>query len=262
VRQPPTCFRSLFISDVHLGNPGCQAEFLLEFLRRMNAETIYLVGDIVDAESLGRRFYWPKAHNDILRALLDHARRGTRVIYVPGNHDVQARAYCGLAFGPIEIRRQAIHETVQGKRYLVMHGDELDRHLDRRAWVHLIGALTYRQLVRLNSSVNGWRRRAGLDYWPVAAVLKRRSSAAQIYIERFRSAAVRRVLRLGLDGCILGHIHRPEIMSRDHIDYLNCGDWVEHCTAIAEDPQGRMHLIDWPALAGAAVAPAWLTRAA
>lgn len=243
-------FRSLFLSDIHLGSPGCQAQLLLAFLNRCSAKTIYLVGDIIDAESLMRRFYWPRLHNDVLRALHDHARRGCRMVYLPGNHDAQARAWCGTVLGQIEIRRHLLHTTAAGKRYLVMHGDRLDRHLDRHTWLNRAGATAYRQLVRLNSQVNAWRQREGLDYWPLASIVKHRSKAARRYIDRFRNAALDHATARNLDGCIVGHIHRPELRQTGRVHYLNCGDWVEHCTALAEHVDGRMELIDWPAQAG------------
>lgn len=248
MHRQPKSFRSLFLSDIHLGNPGCQAAMLLEFLRNHVARTLYLVGDIVDVENLARRFFRPQTHNDVLRAMLDQARQGARIVYVPGNHDIQARAYCGLTFGRIEIRRQVLHTTAAGKRYLVMHGDEFDRHIDRHAWLHQIGALTYRQLVRINSGVNGWRERAGLGYWPIASVIKQRSRSARRYLEHFRASAMSFAEERQVNGCIVGHIHRPEILCRDGIDYLNCGDWVEHCSALAEHADGRMELPDWPTM--------------
>jgi UDP-2,3-diacylglucosamine pyrophosphatase LpxH len=238
-------FRTLFISDVHLGSPGCRAEMLLEFLQRIRAETLFLVGDIVDVESLSQRFFWPQHHNDVLRAFLAHARRGTRVVYIPGNHDIQARAYAGLNFGRVEIRRHAIHESAAGKKYLVMHGDELDQHLRRDAWRHRLGSLAYRHLLKLNGHVNDQRRKAGLNYWPLASSLKHRSRAAQAYMENFRAAAIACAASRGVDGCITGHIHRPEIYVAEGIEYLNCGDWVEHCTGLAEHTDGRLELIDW-----------------
>lgn len=253
--QPKTV-RALFLSDIHLGSPGCQATLLLGFLRSYTAATIYLVGDIVDAESLAQRFYWPQAHNDVLRALLGHARKGAQVIYIPGNHDIQARAYCGLNFGRIQLRRKAVHKTATGKRYLVMHGDRLDREIDGHAWLHRLGAFTYRHLVRLNGHVNAWREREGLGYWPLASIIKHRSRAARRYIERFRAAAIAHAAQRRLNGCIVGHIHRPEMVQAQGIDYLNCGDWVEHCTALAEHMDGRMELIDWPARVGGELVPA------
>jgi UDP-2,3-diacylglucosamine pyrophosphatase LpxH len=241
-----TFYRSLFLSDIHLGNPGCQASLLLSFLRQCSAETIFLVGDIVDAESMARRFYWPRLHNEVLRSLHDHHRRGSRLVYIPGNHDAQARVWCGMTFGHIEIRRHLLHTTAAGKRYLVMHGDRFDRRLDRHTWRNSIGAYTYRHLVRLNAYINTRREREGRAYWPLASVIKHRSSAARRYIENFRATALMHAADRNLDGCIVGHIHRPEILQDGKVHYMNCGDWVEHCTALAEHADGHMELIDWP----------------
>lgn len=242
--QDRTRFRTVFVADVHLGSIGCQAEKLAGFLARIHADTLYLVGDIVDLESLSRRFFWPQAHNDVLRALLGHARRGSRVIYVPGNHDVAARAYGGLTFGRVEIRREVVHEGAGGQRLLVMHGDALDRHLGRDAWLSQVGSVAYRHLLHLNGRINRWRARAGLGYWPLASTLKHRSRAARAYMGRFRDAALAHARARAFDGCILGHIHRPEVHEREGVTYMNCGDWVEHCTALVEHADGRFELLD------------------
>lgn len=253
--QHQISFRTVFVSDVHLGSAGCQAARLLEFLARIRAETLYLVGDIVDMESLARRFYWPQAHNDVLRELLRHARRGTRLIYVPGNHDIAARGYAGLNFGHIEIRREAVHQSAQGQRLLVMHGDALDRHLDRNTWLCRLGAFAYRHLLHLNGHVNRWRERAGLGYWPLASALKHRSRSALAYMIRFRQAAIAHARSRGFDGCVLGHIHRPEVAGHHGTIYMNCGDWVEHCTALVERDDGRFELLDWSQASVAILAP-------
>lgn len=238
-------YRTLFISDVHLGSPGCRAGKLLEFLRATPAQAIFLVGDIVDCESLARRFFWPRAHAEVVRTLLTASRRGTRVVYVPGNHDMPARAWCGLKLGRIEFRREVVHRTADGRRLLVMHGDEFDRHLGRGGWLNRLGSLAYRQLVALNAGVDDWRERAGLSYWPVASSIKHRSGRARAYIDAFRGLALAHAGARGLDGCVTGHIHRPEIHAAGGLDYLNCGDWVEHCTALAERHDGRIELVDW-----------------
>jgi UDP-2,3-diacylglucosamine pyrophosphatase LpxH len=256
-------YRTVFISDVHLGSPGCRATQLLRFLDAVAAETLYLVGDIVDAESLARRFYWPDAHNEVLARLLAAARGGTRVIYVPGNHDAQARAFCGQRLGRIEVQRHALHAAADGRRYLVVHGDEFDAHLGRGTdWSHRIGALVYRQLLRLNGRVNDWRDRAGRDYWPVASAIKHRSVRAVRYMERFRAAALAAAAARGVDGCVVGHIHRPEAFESAATAYLNCGDWVEHCTALGERADGRVELVNGAAAPLPAVAAAPLPRAA
>lgn len=237
-------YRAVFISDVHLGSAGCQATQLLEFLTKVRSDALYLVGDIVDLESLSRRFYWPQVHNDVLRAILGHARRGMRVVYVPGNHDIQARAWSGRRFGRVEVRRQLVHNSADGRRLLVMHGDALDRSIGRDTWLSQAGSAAYRQLVRVNNGVNGLRQWAGLDYWPLASALKHRSRAARQYMSRFRDRALALTRERGFDGCVMGHIHRPEIVTRDGVTYMNCGDWVEHCTALVEYADGRFDVLD------------------
>lgn len=241
----PENLRTVFISDVHLGSAGCRARMLAEFLRRTTARTIFLVGDIVDAEALSRRWYWPKAHEDVVQTLFTLARRGHRVVYIPGNHDNLVRAYYGMRFGRIEVRRQAVHETADGRRLLVMHGDEFDRYLDRDTLLTRLGALIYNQLLTLNSRVNDWRERAGRPYWPIASAIKHKSSKAHAYMEAFRATAIEHARARGFDGCVTGHIHRPEIHDAGGTAYLNCGDWVEHCTAVGEHADGRMELIEW-----------------
>lgn len=237
--------RTVFISDVHLGSTGCQAAMLLDFLATIRPQTLYLVGDIVDLESLAERFYWPQIHNDVLREILSHARRGVRVVYVPGNHDIQARDFCGLNFGRVEIHHELVHVTAAGRRLLVMHGDVLDRQLDRAAWLHRVGSFAYRWLIWLNSRINAWRLRSGRGYWPIASALKHRSSTVQAYMRRFRTAALTHTREQGVDGCVMGHIHRPEVLESDGTLYMNCGDWVEHCTALVEHADGQIELLDW-----------------
>jgi UDP-2,3-diacylglucosamine pyrophosphatase LpxH len=239
----PRPWRSVFLSDVHLGSAGCRAAHLLRFLDGIDTERLYLVGDIIDAESLSERFFWPRLHNEVMNRLFRLAQAGMRVVYIPGNHDACARAHVGLRIGRIEIHRHAVHLAGNGRRYLVMHGDEFDHHLDRRSWQNQLGAVVYRQLVRVNSSVNDWRDRNGRVYLPLASAIKQRSSRARRYIEQYRAACLASAAARGLDGAITGHIHRPEIHGSAGQLYMNCGDWVEHCTAIGEDEDGRFELI-------------------
>jgi UDP-2,3-diacylglucosamine pyrophosphatase LpxH len=257
--------RTLFLSDVHLGSIGCRAAMLGEFLRHTTARTIYLVGDIVDYAALARRFYWPHAHDEVLRTLVSLARRGHRIIYVPGNHDIAARAYCGMRFGRIEVRRQAVHRAADGRRLLVMHGDELDRHMNRDSLLNRVGEVVYARLLALNSHVNDWRDRAGLGYLPIASAIKHKSRKAHRYMEAFRAQAIEHARERGFDGCITGHIHRPEVHEDGSTAYYNCGDWVEHCTALGERADGRIELIEWarqPARFPAPLAPSAVGQAA
>jgi UDP-2,3-diacylglucosamine pyrophosphatase LpxH len=237
--------RSVFISDVHLGFKGCRAEFLLDFLRRVECEQIYLVGDIIDLWSLQRTFYWPQAHNDVIRTILGKAKHGTRVVYVPGNHDRALREHDGLTLGNVEICLEAIHETADGRRFLVLHGDEFDSIVRASPLLESVGNHAYAAALRLNRYVNAVRQRLGYRYWSLAAFLKHKVKNAVKYIANFERALAVEARRRGVDGVICGHIHRAEIMEIDGILYCNDGDWVESCTTLVEDFAGRLSLLRW-----------------
>ena len=238
-------FRTLFISDVHLGARGCQAERLLDFLRVHEADTIYLVGDIVDGWQLRSTWYWPQAHNDVVQKLLRKARKGTRVIYVPGNHDEFLRDYYGTHFGGIEVADTAIHEGADGKRYLVIHGDHFDLVVTQARWLALLGSKAYDWAILLNRVFNAIRRRLGFPYWSLSQWLKLKVKNAVSYIGEFEKTLVAEARRRGAEGVICGHIHHAAIHEKFGVRYLNCGDWVESCTAIAEHADGRFEIITW-----------------
>jgi UDP-2,3-diacylglucosamine pyrophosphatase LpxH len=235
--------RSLFLSDIHLGSRACQAERLLHFIRQVEPEHLLLVGDIVDFESLSRVPHWPATHTAVLSRFMQLARRGCRVTYVPGNHDQRMRAHCGRMLQGISIRRNAEHVTADGRRLLVMHGDEFDPLLDRRSALAELGAAAYRSVIRLHTFVNRRRLQRGQAYWPLAGALKRRSERARRYMDRYRDLAVATGRRLGVDGVVCGHIHRAENSDLDGFVYLNTGDWVESCTAVVEHRDGRLELL-------------------
>ncbi len=237
--------RSVFISDVHLGFKGCRAEFLLDFLRRVECEQIYLVGDIIDLWSLQRTFYWPQAHNDVIRTILGKAKHGTRVVYVPGNHDRAFRDHDGLTLGNVEIRLEAIHQTADGRRFLVLHGDEFDSIVRASPLLESVGNHAYAAALRLNRYVNAVRQKLGYPYWSLAAFLKHKVKNAVKYIANFERALAVEARRRGVDGVICGHIHRAEITEIDGILYCNDGDWVESCTTLVEDFAGRLSLLRW-----------------
>ncbi|MBK7902970.1 MAG: UDP-2,3-diacylglucosamine diphosphatase [Proteobacteria bacterium] len=237
--------RSVFISDVHLGFKGCRAEFLLDFLRRVECEQIYLVGDIIDLWSLQRSFYWPQAHNDVIRTILGKAKHGTRVLYVPGNHDRAFRDHDGLTLGNVEICLEVIHETADGRRFLVLHGDEFDSIVRASPLLESVGNHAYAAALRLNRYVNAIRQRLGYRYWSLAAFLKHKVKNAVKYIANFERALAVEARRRGVDGVICGHIHRAEITEIDGILYCNDGDWVESCTTLVEDFAGRLSLLRW-----------------
>jgi len=237
--------RSVFISDVHLGFKGCQAQYLLDFLRRVECEQLYLVGDIIDLWALTRSFYWPQAHNDVIRTLLGKAKHGTRVVYVPGNHDRVFRDHDGLVLGNVEVRREAVHETAAGRRFLVLHGDEFDSIVRASPLLESIGSSAYAFALSLNRYLNVVRQRFGYPYWSLAAFLKHRVKNAVKYIAGFERALAVEARQRGVDGIICGHIHRAEISDIDGIQYCNDGDWVESCTALVEDHAGRLRLLRW-----------------
>lgn len=239
-------YRSVFISDVHLGYRGCNATLLADFLKHTRTERLFLVGDIIDMVSLRRTFYWPQAHNNVIRMLLGKAKHDTRVVFIPGNHDHQFREYCGLKFGNLEIHREYRHSTADGRRFLVTHGDDYDSNVRFSLPLKLLGFAVYEGIMLANRAISSWRERMGHDYWSLAAFLKGKSASAQKYVERFREAALRDARHHGLDGVICGHIHRAEICEEDGITYFNDGDWVESCTVLVEYQDGEMGLLDWP----------------
>lgn len=238
-------FRTVFISDVHLGFRGCSADYLLDFLRSIETDTLYLVGDIIDVWALKRSFFWPQAHNDVVRAILGKAKRGTRVVYIPGNHDVMFREYDGMVFGNVEIRREALHETADGRRFVVLHGDEFDSVIKASPLLETLGNHAYSFVLRLNRCVNFFRRRFGFPYWSIAAYLKHKVKNAVSYIANFEHALADEARRRGVDGMICGHIHRAQISKIGDVLYCNDGDWVESCTTLTEDFSGRLTLLRW-----------------
>lgn len=242
---PRRHYRSVWISDVHLGFRGCSADFLLEFLHSFECDTLYLVGDIIDLWQLKKRPHWPQAHNDVLRTILGKAKHGTRVVYVPGNHDEPARDYVGLAFGNVTIEREVVHTLAGGERLLVLHGDEFDTVVQCSPWVARMGAWLYEWLIELNHVVNWTRRRLGFPYWSLAAFLKHKVKNAVQYIGNYEAAVAHAARQRGVDGVVCGHIHRAEMTEVQGLKYLNCGDWVESCTALTEAPDGTLSLVRW-----------------
>lgn len=243
--QTRSRYRAIWISDVHLGFRGSRADCLLDFLRSVDCETLYLVGDIVDIWQLRRKRYWPQAHNDVIRNILGKARYGTRIVYVPGNHDELMKSYNGHDFGNISIVAKAIHTRATGERVLVVHGDQFDAAVASARWIGTLGGIAYEALLRVNVLVNLVRRGLGFGHWSLAQFLKYRVKNAVRYISRFEEVVAREAGRAGVDGVICGHIHRPEISSIGDIDYYNCGDWVESLTALVEHRDGRIELLAW-----------------
>ena len=245
---PTLRFRAIFISDVHLGTPGCQAEHLLNFLRHTESDELYLVGDIIDGWQLKRRWFWNQSHNDVIQKVLRKARKGTRVTYVAGNHDEGARQFIGLSFGGIEIVDEAVHHTKDDRLLLVTHGDLFDAVVQGAKWLAHLGDALYIFTLKLNQWFNHLRAKAGLPYWSLSQFLKYRVKNAVSYIANFEEALAQEARRRGFDGVVCGHIHKAEIRDIGGILYCNDGDWVESLTALVETEAGELKIIDWKAI--------------
>jgi UDP-2,3-diacylglucosamine pyrophosphatase LpxH len=245
---PKLRFRTIFISDVHLGTPGCQATHLLDFLRHTESDELYLVGDIIDGWQLKRRWYWHQSHNDVIQKVLRKARKGTRVTYIAGNHDEAMRHFLGLAFGGIDIRDEAVHMTADGKRMLVIHGDLFDAVVKNARWLALLGDFLYMLILKLNRQFNRVRANLGFGYWSLSQFLKHRVKNAVGYITKFEDALAHEAHRRGFDGVVCGHIHKAEIRDIGGIRYCNDGDWVESLTALVELETGELRIVDWKAI--------------
>ncbi len=243
--QLPAHLRSAWISDLHLGTPGCQAEALLEFLKHLECDSLFLVGDIVDGWQLQRAWYWPQAHNDVVQKLLRKARKGTRVIFVPGNHDEFARRYVGHEFGGIAVVEDWMHVTADGRRLWITHGDLFDGVIQCAKWLAYLGDSAYEFTLRLNRHLNLLRARFGLPYWSLSGYLKQKVKRAVSYVSDFEVAVAREARRRGADGVVCGHIHHADIRLIDGVLYANDGDWVESLTALVEHLDGRLEIIEW-----------------
>lgn len=244
-RPPTRRYRTIFISDLHLGSPGCKAECLQDFLRHVESEYLYLVGDVVDGWRLRKRWFWPERHNQILHSLLERARRGTAVVYLPGNHDEALRKLIGSSLGGVRFLHDVVHKTADGRRLLVLHGDAFDGVCQDMRWLALAGSVAYDAALAVNSAVNHVRRRLGLRYWPLSAFLKAQVKAAVNFAARYELALAAEARRRAVCGVVCGHIHKPEIRVIDGVEYFNDGDWVESCSALVEHMDGRLELVHW-----------------
>lgn len=238
-------YRTVWISDLHLGTRGCQADLLLDFLKHIQCDTLYLVGDIIDGWRLKRSWYWNQTQNDVVREVLRKARHGTQVIYVPGNHDEALRDYTELFFGGVLVKQEAIHNGADGRRYLVTHGDQFDSVVLYAKWLALLGDWAYTVLLGLNRYLNIARRTLKLPYWSLSAYLKHKVKNAVEYISCFEETLAAEARRRGVDGVVCGHIHHAEMREIDGILYCNDGDWVESCTALAESADGTLEILRW-----------------
>jgi UDP-2,3-diacylglucosamine pyrophosphatase LpxH len=244
----PLKLRTVFVSDIHLGFKGCSAELLLDFLHSVDMEYLFLVGDIIDVWSMKKTMFWPQSHNNVLRTILGKAKRGTKVIFVPGNHDEIFREFDGAVFGNLEIHKDYIHMGADGRRMLVLHGDEFDSVVKFSPWLAKVGSNIYDILLALNPYINWWRRLFDLPHWSLSAYLKNKTKKACQYIGSFEESVAQAARKRGVDAVVCGHIHRAEMREIEGVLYCNDGDWVESCSSLVEDMNGQLRLIDWPKL--------------
>jgi UDP-2,3-diacylglucosamine pyrophosphatase LpxH len=238
----PTRVRTAWISDVHLGTRASGAARLLDFLREYDFEMLYIVGDLIDIWQMRRSRYWPQQHNDVIQKILRKSRKGTRVIYIPGNHDEMISSFCGV-YGAITIQTHAIHRTADGRRVLIIHGHELDTVVQNAKWLAFVGDAGYQFLLSLNPFINFVRRRFGLGYWSLSAYVKQRVKDAVSFIGKFEAAVVRYAKRYRVEAVLCGHIHTLSIRDFPSVTYYNCGDWVETCSALVEHFDGRIEVV-------------------
>jgi UDP-2,3-diacylglucosamine pyrophosphatase LpxH len=243
--QPKMKLRTVWVSDIHLGTAGCQADLLCDFLHSIECETLYLVGDIVDGWRLRKGWYWPDQHNEVIRRVLKMAHRGTRVIFIPGNHDEMFRDYAGLSFGGVEVQLEAIHTTADGRNLLVTHGDAFDGIVLYARWLAFLGDQAYTLLLKANIILNAVRRKFNMPYWSLSSYLKMRVKNAVQFIGKYEEVVAREAAQRGVEGVVCGHIHSAEIRQFGSITYYNDGDWVESCTALTEAKDGTMSIINW-----------------
>tara|TARA_R100000049_G_scaffold1022_1_gene2238 strand:- start:903 stop:1799 length:897 start_codon:yes stop_codon:yes gene_type:complete len=243
-------YRTIWISDVHLGTKGCNHELLIDFLDHTDSDTMYLVGDIIDGWRLKKKVYWPPEHSDIVWRILKRAKRGTRIIYIPGNHDEMVRPFSGMNFGGVEIMRAAFHDTADGRRLMVLHGDEFDTIMLAHRWLAFVGDALYHVMMKLNNWVAAARKRLGLPYWSISKAAKNKVKNAVEFISKYEEVVARAAAERGVDGVVCGHIHTAEFRSFEYggkrVEYWNDGDWVEGCNALVEHADGRMEILHWP----------------
>lgn len=252
---PKLLVRTVWISDIHLGTPGCQAQALLDFLRDTHCETLYLVGDIIDGWQLRRSWYWPQAHNDVVQKILRKARKGTRVVFVPGNHDEFARKYLQHNFGGVDVVEDCVHTLADGRRLWVTHGDLFDGVIQCAKWLAYAGDIAYEFILKVNRRFNVLRAHLGLPYWSLSKYLKLKVKRAVSYVSDFETAVAHEARRRGLDGVVCGHIHHAEMRQIDGVLYCNDGDWVESLTALVEHHDGRLEILDFGTQAAPAPLP-------
>ena len=238
-------YRSIWISDFHLGTRGCQSELLLEFIKHTQSEKLYLVGDIIDGWALKNTWHWPQSHNDVVQKILRKARHGTKVFYLSGNHDEVTRGFAPVNFGGVSILNQIIHETVDKKKYLVVHGDQFDGIIQCAKWLAMLGSITYDFLIYFNRYINFFRKKLGYEYWSLSNYLKFTVKNAVKFVSEYEKLVCNYAKQFKVEGIICGHIHHANMQYMNEIHYINDGDWVESCTALVEHFDGKLELINW-----------------
>ncbi len=238
-------YRSVFLSDIHLGFRDCRSDYLLDFLNHLECDTLYLIGDIIDLRAMSRQLHWPSSHYQVIKKIVALSEAGTRVVYIPGNHDEPVREYVGQMFGAIEILQESAHVTADGRELLLIHGDCLDDDIRLSRIADLLGDVVYDLVLFLNRMATRVRRLFGLPYWSLASYIKEHSGKAREVIDSYEKAAANLARERGFDGVVCGHIHKPEIRMLDGILYCNDGDWIENCSALTEDASGHLHILRW-----------------
>ncbi|HYA84707.1 MAG TPA: UDP-2,3-diacylglucosamine diphosphatase [Candidatus Bathyarchaeia archaeon] len=239
-------YRTVWLSDIHLGSKGCQADKLLAFLKQVECEYLFLVGDIIDIWAMKRQFYWPETHNTIIQKFLRKARHGTKVIYIPGNHDEMFRQYIidhPISFGDIEIHQEYLHTLANGKTVLCIHGDYYDVVMKYHKWLAFVGDIGYSILLWLNRHFNYLRKLLRMRYWSISQYIKYKVKSAVSFIGHFEQNVISECKDRGVDCILCGHIHHAEMKQYGDILYLNTGDTVESCTAIVETYNNELVLL-------------------
>ncbi len=239
-------YRTVWLSDIHLGTRGSRSDLLLDFLQHVEMENLFLVGDIVDGWQLKKRWYWPPEHNDVIQKFLSKSRQGTKVVFLPGNHDEMARDFLGLHFGGVLVTNEIMHVTADGKRLYILHGDQFDAVMACAKWLAHVGDVAYSILLAVNAALNFVRRRLGFSYWSLSAYLKHKVKNAVEHISNYENFIADTARRQQADGVVCGHIHHAEMRMIGNVLYCNDGDWVESCTALVEHADGRLEIINWP----------------
>lgn len=238
-------FRTVWLSDIHLGSRGCQAGQLLKFLKSVQCEYLILIGDIIDLWAMKRSFHWPESHNAVVQQVLKMSKNGTKVIFIPGNHDEAMRAHTGTSLGNISIENTYTHALLTGHSMLCVHGDMFDIVTRYRKWVAILGDIAYEFLLWLNIQQNKVRSAVGLGYWSLSKYAKHKVKEAVNFISDYEVSVAEEAKKLSVDAVACGHIHNAELTRMNGIVYANTGDWVESCSGLVERLDGTIELFNW-----------------